>query len=186
MWRLCLSNGDMNLDVKGQMSARAKRRDAPAHFLGYLSAIRSFISKRVHSNDVDDMVQDVALRMHQRAASNEIANVEGYVFQVARSVMADYGRRDQSRSASLHDGLDDHNHPVERRSPDRIVEERQRLSQTMDVLRQLPSRSRQAFILHRFDELSYADIATHMGISVSAVEKNIMRAIRQLAAYQSL
>ncbi|KQX19607.1 hypothetical protein ASD39_17160 [Sphingomonas sp. Root50] len=124
--------------------------------------------------------------MHQRAASDEIDNIEGYVFQVARSVMADYGRRDQSRSASLHDGLDDRNHPVERRSPDRVVEDRQRLNQTMDALRRLPSRSRQAFVLHRFDEMSYSEIAIHMGISVSAVEKNIMRAIRQLATYQSL
>ncbi|MFA7586067.1 MAG: sigma-70 family RNA polymerase sigma factor [Novosphingobium sp.] len=156
-------------------------REAHAQFLHYLGAIRSFISKRVNPNDVDDVVQDVALRMHQRAGADGIDNVEGYLFQVARSVLADNGRRNQARMTSFHDPVENHSLPAEDRLPDRIIEDREELRHMLAALQNLPQRSRQAFTLHRFEDMSYADIAKHMGISVSAVEKNIMRAIRHLA-----
>jgi len=151
-------------------------------FLSYLGAIRAFVSKRVHPNDLDDVVQDVALKMHQRAGRDGVENVQGYLFQVARSVLADHGRRSRAGRAGLHDPLEDHNHPVETCPPDRILEHRQELQLMLAALRDLPDRARQAFVLHRFDHMSYADIARHMNISVSAVEKNIMRAMRQLTA----
>ncbi|MGC4252328.1 MAG: sigma-70 family RNA polymerase sigma factor [Sphingobium sp.] len=155
---------------------------APAQFLLYLGAIRSYVSKRVNPNDLEDVVQDVALKMHQRAGKDGINNVQGYLFQVARSVLADHGRRSQARMELLHDALEDHGHPVEACLPDRIAEDREELRHMLAALRSLPDRARQAFVLHRFENMSYADIAAHMRISVSAVEKNIMRAIRHLNA----
>jgi len=160
---------------------RMKPQPAPP-FLRYLGAIRSFVAKRVHPNELDDVVQDVALKMHQRAGREEIDNVEGYLFQVARSVLADHGRRRRAGMAALHDPIETHHHPAETRLPDRIVENRQELRALLDALESLPPRCRQAIVLHRFEHMSYADIARHMGVSVSAVEKNIMRAIRHLTA----
>ncbi len=167
----------------------ARTNPAPAdnagptpQFLRYLGAIRSFVSKRVHPDDLDDVVQDVALKMHQRAGRAGIENFEGYLFQVARSVLADHGRRRRSGMAALHDPIEAHHHPAEMRLPDRIVEHRQELRTLLGALESLPPRCRQAIVLHRFEHMNYADIAGHMGISVSAVEKHIMRAIRHLTA----
>lgn len=53
----------------------------------------------------------------------------------------------------------------------------QRISGLLDSLE---PRSRQAFLLHRVDGLTYAQIAKHMGISVSAVEKHIAWAMAVL------
>lgn len=162
-------------------------RQTAAQFLPYLASIRSFISKRVSPDDVDDMVQDVALRMHQRVGPDGIDNVEGYLFQIARSVLTDHGRRNQARMTSLHDPLENHSLPTKGGGlPDRIVEDRQELRRMLAAVQNLPQRSRQAFVLHRFEHMSYLDIAKHMDISVSAVEKNIMRAIRQLVACRTI
>jgi RNA polymerase sigma-70 factor (ECF subfamily) len=46
----------------------------------------------------------------------------------------------------------------------------------------LPERCREVFLLHRVESLSYSQIATRCGISVSAVEKNIARACLLLGA----
>jgi RNA polymerase sigma factor (sigma-70 family) len=46
----------------------------------------------------------------------------------------------------------------------------------------LPERCREVFLLHRVENLSYSQIATRCGISVSAVEKNIARACLLLGA----
>ena len=147
-----------------------------------LPVLRRFLMKRAARDDVDDLMQDVALRMQTRRADGEIANLQGYVFQVAQSVLTDRARRDTVRQRSRHDPLEESDHPVEGRSPERVLIGKERWSRLIAAVGELPDRTRQAFVLHRFEELSYAAIARHMGISVSAVEKHIMKAIRILAA----
>ena len=143
----------------------------------HLSAVRRFLMKRAPIGEVDDLVQEVALRMQTRRATEAIDNVEGYLFQVAQSVLADRGRRDTVRHRSAHDSLEEFHHPVEDRSPERVLQGKEHLAQLIAA----PDRTRQAFVLHRFEEMSYAAIARHLGISVSAVEKHIMKAIKLLS-----
>lgn len=158
------------------------RRDGGGLFTGAtLRAIRAFVAKRVRPDDVDDMMQEVALRMEQRHAAEPIANPDGYLFQVARNVVHDHARKDIVRQRGAHDSLEEHHHPVEELSPARVLESKERLAQVIAALNDLPERTRQAFVLHRFEEMSYSAIARHMGVSVSAVEKHIMRAMRLLA-----
>ncbi|MXO66412.1 sigma-70 family RNA polymerase sigma factor [Altererythrobacter endophyticus] len=147
----------------------------------YLRAVRGFFVGRVQPSEVDDMVQNVALRIQNRGAREGVDNPEGYIFQVARSVMIDQHRKNLSHHTKQHDSLEEWHHPVEEISPDRIVESADALQQVMNALQLLPERTRQAFVLHRFEHLSYSDIALEMGISMSAVEKHIMRAIRKLS-----
>ena len=48
------------------------------------------------------------------------------------------------------------------------------------VIRALPPKTRDAFLLHRFEALTYRQIAGRLGVSVSMVEKHIAEALRQL------
>ena len=45
---------------------------------------------------------------------------------------------------------------------------------------QLPTRARQVFVLHRVEGLTYGEISRELDISVSAVEKNMARALMHL------
>lgn len=147
-----------------------------------LPAVRRFLAKRAAPVEVDDLVQEVALRMHVRHDDRPIDNLEGYVFQVARSVLTDHARRDRVRARGQHVPLEEFHHPVEVCSPERVLDSKERLQRLVAAVGTLPERTRQAFVLHRFEDMSYAAIARHMGISVSAVEKHIMKAIRILVA----
>ncbi|RKF21690.1 RNA polymerase sigma factor [Altericroceibacterium spongiae] len=170
--------------VRAGDGAISRDRHGPASdtLQKYLRAVRGFFIKRVQASEVDDMVQTVALRIQSRGeASSAIENPERYIFQVARSVMIDQHRKNVSRQAARHETLEEWHHPVDEMSPDRIVESADALQHVMNALHCLPTRTRQAFVLHRFEHLSYGDIAAEMGISISAVEKHIMRAIRKLS-----
>lgn len=151
--------------------------DVTRHF----AALRRFFARRAHAADVDDLMQDVALRMETRRADGPIQNVEGYLFQVAHSVLTDRARRDATRCRSRHNSLEEIHHPVEVLSPLRVLEGREQVQRLVAALDTLPARARQAFVLHRFEDMSYSAIARQMGVSVSAVEKHIARAVRQLA-----
>lgn len=166
----------------GAYAKRAGNAAADGLVTPLLPAVRRFLMKRARPEDVDDLMQDVAMRMHVREGDREIANMEGYVFQVAQSVLADRARRDKVRHRAQHGPLEEIDHPVEGRSPERVMLGKESWSRLIAAVSDLPDRTRQAFVLHRFEEMSYAAIARHMGISVSAVEKHIMKAIRALAA----
>ena len=50
------------------------------------------------------------------------------------------------------------------------------------AIRNLPPRTREAFALHRFEDMTYEAIARRLGISVSAIEQLISRASERLTA----
>ena len=57
---------------------------------------------------------------------------------------------------------------------------RQDLAAAEAVIRALPPKTRDAFLLHRFRAQTYRQIADQLGVSVSMVEKHIAEALRQL------
>jgi RNA polymerase sigma-70 factor (ECF subfamily) len=132
--------------------------------------------------DVDDLVQEVFARIIARNAAAPVANLEGYVFQTAASVLADRGRRRTVRQAPAHVPFEPDQHGGTDLDPGRIVEGREDLRRVTAALLTLPERTRTVFVLHRLEGRGYRDIALVFGISVSAVEKHMMRAIRRLAA----
>ena len=90
--------------------------------------------------------------------------------------------RDATRLRSRHEPLTPADHPVEERSPARVLEAKEQLALVLHALEGLPERTRHVLILHRFDHQSHAAIAAQLGISVSAVEKHVMNAMKLLAA----
>jgi len=59
---------------------------------------------------------------------------------------------------------------------DDVLAGQQRLRRLELGMRRLPPRSREVFLLHRSEGLSYLQIASQLHISVSMVEKHIARA----------
>ncbi|MBN9318276.1 MAG: sigma-70 family RNA polymerase sigma factor, partial [Caulobacterales bacterium] len=72
---------------------------------------------------------------------------------------------------------DDQDEPI---SPERVLLGREKLDRALAVLQRLPARTRQIFILHRFEDMTYPRIAASLGISKSAVEKHMIRALKAL------
>lgn len=150
--------------------------------LSFLPAIRRFLMKRAPAGEAEDLTQEVFARMLDRADVDGIKNIEGYLFRVAANVVAEKGRRDRVRHVAMHVELTEAYHPVEENSPERILLQQDLLKAMMKMIHDLPPRTQDAFVLHRFEEMTYEAVARHMGISVSAVEKHIMRAISHLTA----
>ena len=148
----------------------------------FTPALRAFFSRRAPAGDVEDLVQEVLLRIQTRKPAPIVNNVEGYLFEVAANVLIDRSRRDRTRRRSDHCELQDFHHPVDEMSPERVLQGREQVARVMAALNALPERTRRVFILVRFEEMSYKLVAQRLGISVSAVEKHVMKALRQLHA----
>lgn len=56
--------------------------------------LRRYVSRRVRAENVDDVVQDVLLRMHERAGDlRDEEKLSGWAFRIAKSVVSSHHRR---------------------------------------------------------------------------------------------
>ena len=155
--------------------------DLQAWMVLYGPALRRYFQKKASAAEAEDLVQDVFLAMQSRGAGAQIENVEGYLFRIAANVLARRRARPSWDWRVGRRSLDDLPDLVEDVSPERTLIGKQAIEQLVVVLRELPPRASEAFLLNRFEEMTYAAVAAHMGISVKAVEKHIKRALARIA-----
>ncbi len=155
--------------------------DARALMVRYGPALRRYFRKRAMPHDVDDLVQTVFLKMQARGAGEAVEDVERYLFRTAATVLVDDHRRD-TLGLRRHEALSEAVEPVDDFSPERILIGQENLDRIMVAVQALPPRVAEAFVFHRFEEMTYEAIARRMGITKSAVEKLIMRALDRLMA----
>ncbi|MGZ3273306.1 MAG: RNA polymerase sigma factor [Caulobacteraceae bacterium] len=146
----------------------------------YGPALRRHFLKRGAGADAEDLVQEVFLRLQIGAERSDIDNVEGYIFRIANNVLISRHRHDLVEGRPFRAALPEEMEALEALSPERILLGREHWIRFIAGLEALPPRAREAFLLHRFEEMTYAAIARRMAISVSAVEKLISRALQQL------
>jgi RNA polymerase sigma-70 factor (ECF subfamily) len=145
--------------------------------------LTGFFRRRVREgDDVEDLVQDVFARIVARDSTTSVGNLAGYVLRTATNVLTDRARRRASRPAHLHVVLDTDRHGDDDFDPERILSGKEDLHAATAALLSLPERTRTIFILRRLEGCSLGEIASQLGISVSAVEKHMMRAIQHLCA----
>ena len=130
--------------------------------------------------DVDDLVQEVFLRLAARRSDDPVNTAENYLFTVAASVLHDSFRR-SARRGGAHQPFDEHRHGGEDFSPERVFLGQEQLAGVERALHELPERTRVVFILSRFEDMTYDEIARRLQISTSAIEKHMMKALAHLA-----
>jgi RNA polymerase sigma-70 factor (ECF subfamily) len=144
-------------------------------------ALKAYFRRRVRdANEVEDLVQDVFMRVAGRAGGDRIDNLGGYIFRTAASVLADRARRRTARSTALHIAFDPDIHSGADFDPQQLLSDREDLRAAITALLSLPERTRVIFVLHRLEGYGYREIGAQLGISVSAVEKHMARAVRHL------
>ena len=165
--------------------ANGEGREAQTRLRGWIEqygpALRRHFRKRGAGSDAEDLVQEVFLRLQTGAERGAIDNVEGYIFRIANNVLISRRRHDLVEGRPFWGPLSDELESSEPLSPERILLGREHWMRFQAGLEALPHRAREAFLLHRFENMTYNAIARRMEISTSAVEKLIARALHQLA-----
>ncbi|MDO8933274.1 MAG: RNA polymerase sigma factor [Rhodocyclaceae bacterium] len=144
----------------------------------HYGSVHRFLAKQVSCRELAaDLVQELFLRLLSReVAMADVRHPRGFLFSSARNMAAEAQRSPRWRGTPRVDG--DEDEPADTApSPDLLAEDRQALGLLLEVVAGLPPRCRETFILHKFEGLSYPEIAARLGISVSAVEKHLMRAL---------
>ena len=147
----------------------------------YGPALRRYFGRSVGAGEAEDLVQEVFLAMQVRGQHETVENASGYLFRIAANLLAKRRQREPWHW-DRHAGLEGAYEPREEISPERTLIAKQTAAGVLEALKALPPRTAEAFLLHRFEEMTYAAIAAHMGVSVKAVEALIARAMKRVGA----
>jgi RNA polymerase sigma-70 factor (ECF subfamily) len=150
----------------------------------------AYFMKRVNNrNEAEDLTQEVFIRLLNHPDKNNGQTIDGYVFTIAANLLRDRAKSaataHRTRIQSL-DVLDEEQafsaNLVEDRNPERVLVGRQTIQDVLEALSELGERTRDIFILARLENVQHREIAKMYGISVSAVEKMMMKAMAHLGA----
>ena len=141
--------------------------------------LRPFIARRVSASDVDDVVQDVFVRV-QRALPDlkDEQRFAAWLYQVARSAIAE-SRRRQGRQPALSSGEAlDEPMPSDDASPTLL--EQELATYLAPFVTRLPSPYREAITLTELQGLTQQAAADALGVSLSAMKSRVQRGREKL------
>lgn len=146
----------------------------------YAYALKRFFQRRAEHPDVDDLVQEVFLRLTRRGALDDIRNLEGYVFQTAANVLRARLRQRISHRENDHQAIDENYAEATAFSPERVLLGREAIEHLSLAVQKLPARTRAVFLLCRVEGLPHADVARRLGVGISTVDKHMAKAMNHL------
>ncbi|MEJ0034770.1 MAG: sigma-70 family RNA polymerase sigma factor [Gammaproteobacteria bacterium] len=151
----------------------------------YRRVLMAYFRRRVNSSaEAEDLTQDVFVRLLLTVKTEPIGNAEALLFRIAVNLLRDRARRLRTRRAveplPSSEMADFAEVLAADLSPERVVIGERTLQEVDNILRGLGERTRAVFYLHRLERLKVREIANIYGVSVSAVEKQLARALRQL------
>ncbi len=141
-----------------------------------------FFSRRTGAReDAADLLQETFLRLTRMASEDDLpTRPEAYLQRIASNLLRDRARRAIAHAEDLHEPFDEQALPTGGPGPDGLLEVRDLLHQYETALLKLRPKTRAIFLLHRRDSLTYAEIAVEMNLTVSGVEKHMMKAIAHI------
>jgi len=153
------------------------------------SSLRRYFQRnlrpRYHA-DVDDLMQDLYCRLFTYRNPGNIGSINSFAFTIAQNLLRDRSRRVATHMNDMSTSIDDVAEPFsETTGPERIIESEQALAEVLSVIDEWPPARREAFVQHRLCGESHKVVASHLGISVSMVEKHIASARSALRLYTS-
>lgn len=148
-------------------------------WLAYYSELVNTWAKRSGSRqDAEDATHDSIVQLLVTDVSS-IENPRAYLHRSVRNRLTDMHRHSQVLNVVSLDDLPEGDHPL-LADPDAHVRTAQLLVELKDALVELPLKCRQVFLWHKLEGHTQVEIAQRLDISVSMVEKHMIRAARHL------
>lgn len=150
-------------------------------FHKHAQEIQRFLQKRGHGPDVAaDLTQDVFLRILGSSGPKREDNPRAYLHRVARNISVDLYRREKIASIDYLSEEEYCELPDESPDPEKVISDRQQLAALENGLTALPEQTRRAFELYRLGEMTIAEVAQELDLSVSYTWTLVRRAYQHL------
>lgn len=167
---------------------RARRQLIEQLFKQHAPAVRLYLRGRsVPPDEIEDLVQELFTRLMgvrevEERMTDASGSVRSFLLTMAHNLVVDRQRKRRVRIAYVEEQREIEH--LDERTPERIVAAQMELEIIRDVLLKMPLHWCVALVLQRMRDMSYEDIALHMGVTVKQVEHYLRRGMRRLRKAQ--
>ena len=140
-----------------------------------------------HIEAAEDIVSESFLHCwEQRNNLIEVNDIAMYMLVIVKNRCLDYLRRERVRDSITEDMLSDREWELTMRitileacEPETLL--RNEVQKLIDkALKQMPEKTRNIFVMNRYEWKSYQDIAQETGLSIKSIEYHISKALKVL------
>lgn len=166
-----------------------EKRSLEALFQLQRAPLMRFVCARTkNESEAEEIVQEAFIRFSQKYDAGETAAPEALLVRIAANLVIDRVREKNARAAredawgKLNTaGADTALSTTESVDPARALSAKQSLEEALELIGTWPEKTRQIFMLHRFEGLSHTEVSARTGIPKSTIEKHMIKAIKALA-----
>jgi RNA polymerase sigma-70 factor (family 1) len=147
--------------------------------------LASFIFRITRSREIAaEIVQDVFLKIWMsREVLGSIDNFKGYLLVVSKNHAINVLRKSMREQRNLERWTTTQQDHAEPTSPSPDMQEETVFTLIDEAIERLPERQKQVFLLHRYERLTYAQIAQQLGIGKESVKTHLALAIKSISKY---
>jgi RNA polymerase sigma-70 factor (ECF subfamily) len=169
-------NKSETLCLGGELTSEGKSAERLSDwFSEWQLPLRRFLARRRAGStaDIDDIAQEVFLRVLRYDRSEFVDRPQSYLFQIAANVSSEWAVR--SSRTQPHDSawLEE---LVDSISPESELEREGVAAQLLLAIERLPLRAQEILRLHFDGGMTYAEIALAMGVTRKIVQRDLARA----------
>jgi RNA polymerase sigma factor (sigma-70 family) len=142
--------------------------------------IQRFLAYRLRdTEDAKDAAQELFLKLwtHEKAG-NLKEDAAAYMNAAAANIAIDIERRRRSRAFDQQETFDTQEFPAVDIDGSDLLHWQRGVEALVKNLHDLPEITQQIFVLHHFENLSHAAIATQLAVSTRTVERHMVRALQ--------
>lgn len=147
-----------------------------ATFTEQQDSLKRFLQRRLGNAALaEDLAQETWIRAVSAETPAIIGNPRAYLFRIAANLAIDHqrhvGRGVEVETAEQVEVAD------RAPSPEDVALHRSEVARLLQVVDGLPPRCREVFLLAKFEDLTYAEVAARLGISRNTVIKHMVAAL---------
>jgi RNA polymerase sigma-70 factor (ECF subfamily) len=142
----------------------------------YYARLCSHASRFVYSKSIaEDIVSDIFCQFYQKGTFREItSSYRAFLYKSVRNKAYNYIRLEANRSIGLNSSHEDY--LAASPQPDGILQYEELYQQVEATVNSLPAQCRKIYLMYRFEDKKYAEIAEALHLSPRTVEVQIRKA----------
>ena len=172
-----------DVDIKFAERIRSSDTDAFSFlFKKYYESLYRFAGRFVRDpQTAENIVQDVFVKIWSNREQLIIqSNVKSYLYRAVTNHALNLLKRER-RMTGTEDESDYRDNSV--KTPEEELIDREMFAAVHRAIDKLPAQCRRIYLMHRYDDLKYSEIAEILGISINTVKTQMRRAFISLKKF---
>ena len=169
---------------KSQKTRHLSLSGVSSAFLENNTFLKKFLARFLsQQQDIEDVVQETYLRAYKAEQDKEIDQPKAFLFRIAKNLALSELTRKARQITDYIDDIDSLALTGTEPTTEEEMEARQHIALYCEAVAALPERRRRACLLRKVHGLPHQEIAERLEISVSAVEKHLLKGMLACRAY---